>query len=145
MKQQFQRLHKKIINVMRIFNKKILNHIMLKLSETGRGPYTAIHHIGRCSGRTYRTPVFAYYDGNAIIIPLPYGDQVDWLRNILAQGGCEMIGDKSRITAASPQLLDQAAALAVLPTMRGKIFQLFSIEQFLSLQIVERDPILVPA
>jgi hypothetical protein len=41
----------------------------------------------------------------------------------------------------NPQLLDQAAALAVLPKMRGKIVQVFKIDTFLGLQIVARESI----
>lgn len=138
MKQQPQSLRQKFINRVRVFNKYILNRVMLGVSKNGKGPYTVLRHIGRRSGQSYRTPVFASYAGETVIIPLPYGEQVDWLRNILAQGGCELTGNKSMMTAINPGLLGRAAGLALLPKTRSKIFRLFKIEKFLRLQIVKR-------
>ena len=82
----------KFIDGIRIFNKFIFNRITLTLTKSGNGPFSVIYHIGRRSGRTYRTPVLASYVDETIIIPLSYGENVDWLRNTLAQGGCEILG-----------------------------------------------------
>jgi hypothetical protein len=48
--------------------------------------YGVIHHVGRHSGRTYSTPVVAKLTADSIIIPLPYGPDTDWCRNLLAAG-----------------------------------------------------------
>ena len=40
-------------------NKRFLNPVMLRVA-TGVGPMAVVRHVGRRSGRTYRTPVFAF-------------------------------------------------------------------------------------
>jgi deazaflavin-dependent oxidoreductase (nitroreductase family) len=53
-------------------------------------PWAVIVHRGRRSGRRYRTPVFAVRsDGRLVVVPL-YGEQSDWLRNVLAAGRGEV-------------------------------------------------------
>ncbi|MGD2163261.1 MAG: hypothetical protein PVH60_09655 [Anaerolineales bacterium] len=141
MSQSYQSFRQRGIDLARSFNKHFLNRIMLKLAETGRGPYTTIYHIGRRSGRHYRTPVFASYNYDTIIIPLPYGENVDWLRNILANGDCEIVGNKSRIKAADPELLSSKVATPLLPRWRGTLFQIFKIENFLRLKVMDRRAI----
>ena len=66
-------------------HKHVLNPVMLQLS--GRfGSSAVIHHVGRRSGTPYATPVVAHQANHDVIIPLPYGTEVDWLRNLLAAG-----------------------------------------------------------
>jgi deazaflavin-dependent oxidoreductase (nitroreductase family) len=74
-----------------------------------------VKHIGRKSGRPYETPVIAHAVGDGFIIALPYGDDVDWCRNILAADGCTITrgGVEHRVDA--PQILDPSRALPELP------------------------------
>ena len=53
-----------------ILNKYIFNPITLTLTERGKGPLSVVYHVGRHSGRTYRTPVLASFVDDTIIIPL---------------------------------------------------------------------------
>lgn len=138
MKHRRQTLHHKFLNGIRIFNKHIFNRITLKFAETEKGPFSVVYHVGRRSDRVYRTPVVATYIGGTIIIGLSYGEHVDWLRNILAQGGCEMVRKKKRISATQPEVIDAAVALAILPDKRRKIFERFKVEKFLRLLVVEK-------
>jgi deazaflavin-dependent oxidoreductase (nitroreductase family) len=141
MNQINQGFRQKVINLVRVFNKHILNRMILALAETGKGPYTVVYHVGRRSGKVYSTPVFAYYNGETIIVPLPYGENVDWLRNVLAKGNCEIVGNRSKMTAANLEILESAAALPLLPRWRGKVFQIFKIEKFLRLKAIEKKGI----
>ncbi|MCD0451434.1 nitroreductase family deazaflavin-dependent oxidoreductase [Actinocorallia sp. API 0066] len=65
-------------------------------------PWAIIVHRGRKSGRVYRTPVMAFRHGRHLIVALPYGDRVDWVRNLLAagRGGVERLGRLRRISGA---------------------------------------------
>jgi len=93
--------------------------------------------MGRKSGRTYRTPVLASYVGETIIIPLSYGENVDWLRNILAQGGCEIVRKNKRVAAANPVVIDSEISFAVLPEKRRKLFERFKMDRFLRMHVIE--------
>ena len=70
-------------------NKRFLNPVMLRVA-TGVGPMAVVRHVGRRSGREYRTPVFAfaYRDGPdvRVVLALTYGPDVDWLHNVDAAG-----------------------------------------------------------
>jgi deazaflavin-dependent oxidoreductase (nitroreductase family) len=70
-------------------NKRFLNPVMLRVA-TGVGPMAVVRHVGRRSGREYRTPVFAfaYRDGSdvRVVLALTYGPDVDWLHNVEAAG-----------------------------------------------------------
>ena len=135
MKHQPQNLHNKFINGIRRFNKYIFNRITLTFAESEIGPFSVIYHTGRRSGRIYRTPVLATFIDKAIIIPLSYGENVDWLRNVLAQGGCEIIRKNQRMLAKNPEVIDAAVAFALLPENRRKLFERFKLEKFLRLQV----------
>ena len=47
-------------------------------------------HVGRKSGKVYRTPVNVFQASNGFIIALTYSSQSEWVKNVLAAGGCEL-------------------------------------------------------
>ena len=47
-------------------------------------------HVGRKSGRVYRTPVNVFRTPNGFVIALTYSSQSEWVKNVLAAGGCEL-------------------------------------------------------
>lgn len=78
-----------------------------------------LEHVGRRSGKRYRTPllVFKTHDGYAILIG--YGLQTDWLKNVLA-GGPTVLHKRGRTVAlVNPRVVRKAEAAAlVLPSSR---------------------------
>lgn len=58
-------------------------------------------HVGRKSGKVYRTPVNVFRAPTAFIIALTYSSQSEWVKNVLAAGGCELNtrGKKYRLSA----------------------------------------------
>jgi deazaflavin-dependent oxidoreductase (nitroreductase family) len=65
---------------------------------TGFGILT---HVGRKSGRVYRTPINVFRVSNGFIIALTYSSQSEWVRNVLAAGSCELrtVGKTYRLSA----------------------------------------------
>ena len=47
-------------------------------------------HVGRKSGKLYRTPINVLRASNGFIIALTYSSQSEWVKNVLAAGGCEL-------------------------------------------------------
>ena len=47
-------------------------------------------HVGRKSGRVYRTPINVFRASSGFIIALTYSSQSEWVKNVLAAGGCEL-------------------------------------------------------
>jgi deazaflavin-dependent oxidoreductase (nitroreductase family) len=67
------------------YNKYVVNRVYLRFS--GRlGQVATVHHVGRRSGTPYATPVRAHATDQDVIVPLPYGADVDWLVNLMAAG-----------------------------------------------------------
>ncbi|OLT01366.1 hypothetical protein BJF90_32480 [Pseudonocardia sp. CNS-004] len=115
----------------RRFNKRALNPLMLRLA--GRSHWYAgyLEHVGRRSGRTYRTPVVALPVRDGFAVPLPYGTEVDWLRNLLAAGTGGMKIKGVRYAVREPRVLDTPAVLEELPPLWRRFTRLYGFEHFL--------------
>ncbi len=67
--------------------------------------FGAVLHRGRRSGRSYRTPVKVFRTGSgSYVISLPYGPESDWVRNVLAAGGCELRTRRRVVPLTEPRL-----------------------------------------
>jgi deazaflavin-dependent oxidoreductase (nitroreductase family) len=85
-------------------------------SFAGRvAPMAVVEHRGRRSGRRYRTPVMAFRTDGGYVIALFYGADRDWVRNVLAAGGCTLQRAGRRLEATRPQRLSVDADAALLP------------------------------
>ncbi len=47
-------------------------------------------HVGRKSGKIYRTPINVFRISTGFIIALTYSSNSEWAKNVLAAGGCEL-------------------------------------------------------
>ena len=104
----------------RFFNRRILNPLTLTFAGRRHSPYAIVGHLGRRSRRTYTTPVVAAAVGDHFVIPLPYGDQVDWCRNVLAAGGCALAWNGDIYLAGEPEVIDAATGMqAFSPVMQS--------------------------
>lgn len=78
-------------------------------------PYAVIEHVGRRSGKQFRTPVNAFYttvDGKpGVVIALTYGPDRDWLKNLKAAGGGRMRRNAKTFDISEPRVVskDEAA------------------------------------
>ncbi|OMC36524.1 peptidase [Mycobacterium sp. GA-1841] len=100
------------------FNKRVTNPAARALTPWLPNLGT-LEHVGRKSGKRYRTPllVFKTHDGYAVLIG--YGLQTDWLKNVLA-GGPTVLRKRGRTVAlGNPRVVSKAeAATLVIPRSR---------------------------
>jgi deazaflavin-dependent oxidoreductase (nitroreductase family) len=80
-------------------------------------PLAVVHHVGRRSGRRYRTPVVAFRSARGFVIPMTYGRDVDWGRNLRAAGSGELVQMGRRFRIRNPRIVDGEAASASLPAV----------------------------
>ncbi|SDD04918.1 deazaflavin-dependent oxidoreductase, nitroreductase family [Mycolicibacterium neoaurum] len=94
------------------FNRRFVNPVVRPLA--GHLPlWSAVDHVGRRSGRQYRTPVTAIPTLDGVAILLPYGVDTDWVRNLQAAGtGTVLIGGRS-LPVRDPRVVSTAEAAAV--------------------------------
>ena len=61
-------------------------------------------HVGRKSGKVYRTPVNVFPASNGFIIALTYSSRSEWVKNVLAAGGCGIQTRGSRYQLSAPNV-----------------------------------------
>lgn len=91
-------------------NKRVFNP-----REIRRGRRPVLIHVGRSSGKAYRTPLDAHpVPDGYVFIPL-YGPRTDWLKNVLASGTARLsIGGKD-IKLESPRMVKRREVWSLLP------------------------------
>jgi deazaflavin-dependent oxidoreductase (nitroreductase family) len=62
-------------------------------------------HLGRKSGRVYRTPVNVFRASSGLIIALTYSSQSEWVKNVLAAGGCELKTREKKYQLSAPKIV----------------------------------------
>ena len=72
----------------------------------GRLPgFGVLTHIGRTSGRVYRTPLLVFRRGDRCVVGMWYGSNVNWVKNVFAAGGCDMRARGRDVRLVEPELL----------------------------------------
>lgn len=96
-------------------NKRVFNRFELR-----RGTRPVLRHVGRSSGKTYRTPLDAHPVAEGyVFIPL-YGPRTDWVKNVLAAGTAILEIDGGEIELAHPRLVKKEVAWHLLPATTKK-------------------------
>jgi deazaflavin-dependent oxidoreductase (nitroreductase family) len=62
-------------------------------------------HVGRKSGKVYRTPVNVFRVPDGFIIALTYSSQSEWVKNVLAAGGCELKTRGKKYQLSAPNIV----------------------------------------
>nr|WP_202881506.1 nitroreductase family deazaflavin-dependent oxidoreductase [Pedococcus badiiscoriae] len=94
--------------------------------------YAVVHHRGRRSGRAYQTPVNLFRVGDRYVIALTYGPQTDWVRNVLAAGGCTIETRGRLVPCGRPQLYRDAERHGIRPVERA-VLGWIGVQDFLEL------------
>lgn len=98
-------------------------------------PLVVISHVGRVSGRRFSTPVVAFAAREPldlavtaapglpvqtkgvrdilVAIPMPYGEDTDWVRNVLHAGEFELTRKGVTYKVTEPRVVDGAEAARV--------------------------------
>lgn len=87
-----------------MFNRSVTNRVFGRIAGWMPG-FAIVHHTGRRSGNAYHTPVNAFRTEDGYRIALTYGSGSDWVRNVLAAGGCEIETRRTRIALAQPRIV----------------------------------------
>ncbi|HEX6526401.1 MAG TPA: nitroreductase family deazaflavin-dependent oxidoreductase [Streptosporangiaceae bacterium] len=115
-------------------NKAGLNRVTRKAAPWL--PFLAVVvHRGRRSGRRYETPVMVFRAPGGFIIALTYGPHTDWVRNVVAAGGCELRTGGRTYQMRSPRVYHDQARSGIRPAER-QVLKLLGAADFLSLETV---------
>jgi deazaflavin-dependent oxidoreductase (nitroreductase family) len=123
------------------FNKRFTNRLTLRVAGYLPG-FAIVSHVGRKSGRAYRTPVNAFRTEDGYIIALTYGAQSDWVKNVLAAGSCELQTRGRLVRLFDPHIVtDESKGWALLPVRF--ILNRIDAPQYMRLCVAHRNPVTV--
>lgn len=71
------------------FNLAVTNRITSRFAARLPG-FGILTHVGRKSGRVYRTPVNVFRAPDGFLVALTYGRDSEWVKNVLAAGKCRL-------------------------------------------------------
>ena len=116
------------------FNRRVTNPVIG--SVAGKvGPLAIVEHRGRRSGTRYRTPVMAFPEGEEVIFALTYGTEVDWVKNLIAAGGCTIEYQRRSIRLADPRL-EHGTTAEAFPRLVRWMLRLMRVRDVLRLRVV---------
>lgn len=89
-------------------------------------------HRGRRSGRRYHTPVNVFGVPGGYLVALTYGPGSDWVRNVVAAGGCELEVRGHRVRLTDPRIVHDESRREV-PAGVRTVLGLLGVTDFLRL------------
>jgi deazaflavin-dependent oxidoreductase (nitroreductase family) len=120
------------------WNKAGLNHLTVRIAPWMPGLGVVVHR-GRRSGRRYQTPVNVFSTDDGYVVALTYGPQTDWVKNVLAAGGCELRTRGQTIALGSPRLFHDESRSSIRPVER-RVLRILNVADFLSLTPAHASP-----
>ena len=121
------------------WNKAGLNRLTTHIAPWAPGLGVVVHR-GRRSGHFYRTPVNVFPAEDGYVFALTYGPGTDWVKNVLAAGGCELHTRGRTVRLVAPRLFHDETRQAIRPFER-QVLRALNVADFLSLKTAPAAPI----
>ena len=106
------------------FNSRVTNPLARSITEWIPTLGT-LEHVGRKSGKRYRTPLIAFNTGDGYVVLIGYGLESDWLKNVLAGGPTAMRKRGKAVAVADPRLVSRAEAASLVTSRSRMLYRLF--------------------
>jgi deazaflavin-dependent oxidoreductase (nitroreductase family) len=121
-----------IPRIVRQWNKAGLNRVTRHIAPWMPG-FGVVIHRGRRSGRLYQTPVSVFATEDGYLFALTYGPDTDWVKNVLAAGGCELRTHGRAVKLGSPCLYHDESRRDI-RTLERQVLRIIGVADFLSLK-----------
>ena len=125
-----------ISRIVERWNEVGLNRVTKHIAPWMPGLGVVVHR-GRRSGRVYQTPVNVFATEDGYIFALTYGPDTDWVKNVLAAGGCELRTRGHFVRLTSPSLFHDEARRGIRPLER-QVLRAIGVADFLSVKKVSK-------
>jgi deazaflavin-dependent oxidoreductase (nitroreductase family) len=104
------------------FNRLVSNRLVRPIS--GWVPvWSIVEHVGRRSGKTYRTPVSVFRTSDGVAVMLPYGTDTDWVKNVRAANGGRVNMSGKTFRVSDPRIVATADAVQTVQPPWGAIMK----------------------
>jgi deazaflavin-dependent oxidoreductase (nitroreductase family) len=117
------------------FNRRVTNRLLGPLASYLPG-FGVVMYTGRKTRRLYRSPVNVFPRAGGFVIALTYGPESDWVRNVLAGGGCALETRGRALRLTRPRLVHDERRRAV-PAPLRLIGGLADVFDFLDLTLAD--------
>jgi deazaflavin-dependent oxidoreductase (nitroreductase family) len=125
-----------VLNRVRRFARDVGNPRLLRSAGTSGAYASVLRHSGRKSGKQYQTPVTARWTDDGFVIGLPYGPNVDWLKNVLAAGSATVVYEGGSYLCDGPEVIPAAAAAHGFSSRERQILRWMGVDDYLRLHRV---------
>jgi deazaflavin-dependent oxidoreductase (nitroreductase family) len=123
-----------VSDAVRRFNRAVTNPQLARTAGAISSRTSLICHVGRRSGRSYRTPVDVVPTDSGFLIALPYGTKADWLRNVLAAGVATVVTGGQSVDVGSATIVTTDDVADLLPRGQLRTLRLFGVTRCVSLR-----------
>ncbi len=120
-----------VLTAVRRVNRTVFNPRQLRSAGTPGATAAVIRHRGRTSGRAYQTPVQAVATAEGFVVPLPYGTQADWLKNVLAGGSATIVSEGSEHEVNRPEVVPTDTVAGYFADGDQRTLRLFGVRECL--------------
>ena len=103
------------LRALRGFVVQRFNPVVIRLGLAGglHSPWGLIEHVGRTTGHLYRTPVSPRPIDGGYEFPLPYGTDVQWVKNVQAAGEARIQYHDTIVELDRPEIVEAQDAASV--------------------------------
>jgi len=115
-------------------NLRVVNPLLGLLSDDVP-PLATLHHVGRSSGRRFRTPIMAFpAPSGRVTVALTYGPGVQWLRNIEAGCPARLVRRRTVLVLSDPVRLRGDEGARLVPRWTRIALRVLGTDEFVSLK-----------
>jgi deazaflavin-dependent oxidoreductase (nitroreductase family) len=105
------------------FNRRVTNPLARSLGQWA--PTQGIlEHVGRKTGRRYRTPLSIFDTDDGYVILIGYGLESNWVQNVLAGGPASVHKHGKTVPVADPRLVSKAEAASLVTSGSRFLYRL---------------------
>src|ERR1700686_68239 len=119
------------------FNLAVTNRIISRFAARLPG-FGILTHIGRKSGRVYRTPVNVFRAPEGFLVALTYGRESEWVRNVIGAGACQLETRGVQYRLSAPTIVHDPTRRRF-PIPVQIVLRLIGANDFMQLSISHRD------
>lgn len=116
---------------MATFNRHVTNRLLGGVATRLPG-FGVVLHVGRRSGRQYRTPVNVFRTPNGYVLALTYGSGAEWVKNVVAANGCALVTRGMTHRLSRPRLFRDDSR-AMMPLVVRLVLRVARVNEFLEL------------
>lgn len=126
-----------VVNGVRRLNASLLNPRQMETAGQPGAFAQILRHTGRTSGKTFETPLGIEPTDDGFVIALVYGNDSQWLRNVLAAGQAEVVVEGRTHAVDRPEVVPVGEVLEYFKPSDRRLFGLFGVDRCLRLQRIE--------